>query len=137
MSPEKLEALRRLATDERTPIDEARNAALQFVRNGGKVASEPRAPTDEEIRKACTDEHHRRVFGEELRQWKTQELDKITAERDDARRERDAYKKQIEDIRAHGKALLAFIEGSEPKPAEKKTRMDNPFYTPPFVGKYW
>jgi hypothetical protein len=37
MNSEKLEALRKLATDERTPIEEARNAALQYVRAGGRV----------------------------------------------------------------------------------------------------
>lgn len=39
MIPEKLEALRRLAVDERTPIEEARNAALQYVRAGGHVGT--------------------------------------------------------------------------------------------------
>ena len=37
MSPEKLEALRRLAAHDSTPIDEARNAALEYVRGGGRV----------------------------------------------------------------------------------------------------
>ena len=38
VSPEKLEALRKLAMDERTPIDEARNAALQFVMIAARYA---------------------------------------------------------------------------------------------------
>jgi hypothetical protein len=37
MNPDKLEALRKLAIDERTPVEEARNAALVFVRNGGRT----------------------------------------------------------------------------------------------------
>lgn len=37
MTPDKLEALRKLAADERTPIEEARNAALAFVRGGGQA----------------------------------------------------------------------------------------------------
>lgn len=37
MNPDKLEALRKLALDERTPIEEARSAALTFVRKGGRA----------------------------------------------------------------------------------------------------
>ena len=40
MTPEKLEALRKLAADERTPIEEARNAAtkqLEDLRTHGKA----------------------------------------------------------------------------------------------------
>ena len=40
MTPDKLEALRKLAEDERTPIEEARNAALAFVRGGGQCLRE-------------------------------------------------------------------------------------------------
>lgn len=48
MTPDKLEALRRLAADERTPIEEARNAALAFVRGGGQAKS----PVEEFVPKA-------------------------------------------------------------------------------------
>lgn len=52
MTPDKLEALRRLAADEGTPEEEARTAALMYVRKGGKVESpstNPRyAPDDAE-----------------------------------------------------------------------------------------
>lgn len=47
MTPDKLEALRRLAADERTPVEEARNAALAFVRHGGQVK-----PSEELVPKA-------------------------------------------------------------------------------------
>ncbi len=43
MTPDKLEALRRLALDERTPEEEARTAALLYVR--AKPQTEPHAPT--------------------------------------------------------------------------------------------
>jgi hypothetical protein len=39
MNRDKLESLRRLAADERTPVDEARNAALAFVRGLGEASS--------------------------------------------------------------------------------------------------
>ena len=41
MTPETLEALRYKAEREDTPIDEARNCALQYVRNGGKISWAP------------------------------------------------------------------------------------------------
>lgn len=37
MTPDKLEALRKLAADERTPVEEARNAARAFVRGEGQA----------------------------------------------------------------------------------------------------
>lgn len=43
VSPDKLEALRRLALDERTPIEEAMSAALTFVRKGGRVETDDKA----------------------------------------------------------------------------------------------
>jgi hypothetical protein len=43
MNDAKLEGLRRLAADERTPIEEARNAALAFVRGGGGAVSQDKA----------------------------------------------------------------------------------------------
>jgi len=52
MSPEKLEALRALAADMRTPDNEARNAALIYVREGGAQASRNAAdaPTIEKLK---------------------------------------------------------------------------------------
>jgi hypothetical protein len=49
MNAEKLQGLFRLAQDERTPIDEARNAALAYVRNGGTIT--PNAKDAERIGK--------------------------------------------------------------------------------------
>jgi hypothetical protein len=51
-SAAKLDALRRLAADERTPIEEARNAALAFVRGGGKVDAAPAAGDDAQAKLA-------------------------------------------------------------------------------------
>ena len=138
MSPEKLEALRKLAIDERTPIDEARNAALQFVRNGGKFSAEPRPPTDDEIKAACTPERIRSVFRTDFESLKREQKDvlsKAQMERDNAVRERDAFKRQLENLRSHGKALLSFIqaEAETTKPTNGNSRKPiNPFADIPF-----
>lgn len=138
VSPEKLDALRKLAMDERTPIDEARNAALQFVRHGGKFSTEPRLPTDDEIKAACTPERIRSVFRtdfESLKREQKEALSKAQTERDDALRERDALKRQLEDLRSHGKALLSFFqaEAEAAKPANGNQRKPiNPFGDIPF-----
>lgn len=145
VSPDKLDALRKLAMDERTPIDEARNAALQFVRHGGKFSTEPRLPTDDEIKAACTPERIRFVFRtdfESLKREQKEVLSKAQTERDEAMRERDALKRQLEDLRSHGKALLSFFQ-AEPgaaKPANGNPRKpidpfgDTPFY---YAQPYW
>jgi len=138
VSPEKLDALRKLAMDERTPIDEARNAALQFVRHGGKFSTEPRLPTDDEIKAACTPERIRSVFRtdfESLKREQKEAISKAQTERDEAIRERDALKRQLEDLRSHGKALLSFFqaETEASKPAKESPRKPiNPFVNMPF-----
>lgn len=145
VSPEKLDALRKLAMDERTPIDEARNAALQFVRHGGKFSAEPRPPTDDEIKAACTPERIRSVFRtdfESLKREQKEALSKAQTERDDAIRERDAFKRQLEDLRSHGKALLSFFqaEAVAAKPANGNPRKPiDPFGDIPFyhTQTYW
>ena len=138
VSPEKLDALRKLAMDERTPIDEARNAALQFVRHGGKFSTEPRLPTDDEIKAACTPERIRSVFRtdfESLKREQKEALSKTQTERDDAIRERDAFKRQLEDLRSHGKALLSFFqaetEAAKPQNGNPRKPID-PFGDIPF-----
>ena len=145
VSPDKLESLRKLAMDERTPIDEARNAALQFVRHGGKFSSEPRPPTDDEIKAACTPERIRSVFRtdfESLKREQKEALLKAQTERDDAIRERDAFKRQLEDLRSHGKALLSFFkaETEAAKPAKESPQKPiNPFMNTSFydVRDFW
>jgi hypothetical protein len=138
VSPEKLDALRKLAMDERTPIDEARNAALQFVRHGGKFSMEPRPPTDDEIKAACTPERIRFVFRtdfESLKREQKEAISKAQTERDEAIRERDALKRQLEDLRSHGKALLSFFkaETEAAKPAKERPQKPiNPFADWPF-----
>lgn len=137
MNPDKLEALRKLAADERTPVEEARNAALQFVRNGGKIASEPRPPTDEEIRRTATPERIREVFRTDFDDVKRQHkeaIGKLESERDELRRERDALRKQIEDVRMHGKALLAFIQDEPVKPKEQQRSALDPWGASIFGG---
>lgn len=47
MNPEKLESLRRLAADPRTPEEEARTAALLYVRNAGVAGTVSQAEHDE------------------------------------------------------------------------------------------
>ncbi len=116
MSANKLEALLALASNEGATIDEQRNAAREYVRLGGRmVAAKPtasRPPTDDEIKAACTPERIRSVFRtdfEDLKREQKEALSKATAERDAALRERDALKRQLSELRAHGKALLAFV----------------------------
>lgn len=134
MSPDKLEALRKLAADERTPIEEARNAALQFVRGGGKIESAPKIITIEDIRRVADVPMVREAFGPELDALKKEEQSKrakLQAEIDTLKAERDAARKQLEDIRAHGKALLAFVQNEPEKPKEQRreqTLWDNPIY---------
>ena len=139
MTP-KLDALLALATNEGATIDEQRNAAREYVRLGGRMASTttPRPPTDDEIKAACTPERIRSVFRadfESLKREQKEALSKAQTEREEAIRERDALKRQIEDLRSHGKALLSFFQ-AEPeatKPANGNPRKPiNPFVDMPF-----
>lgn len=117
MTPDKLEALRKLAADDRTPIEEARNAALQFVRHGGAITQ--RQITLEDVRKFADVAMVREAFGPELDALKAEEtqkrsrlqkqIDERDKDRDALRAERDALKKQLEGLRGHGKALLEFV----------------------------
>lgn len=148
MSPDKLEALRKLAADERTPIEEARNAALQFVRHGGEF--KPQSVTIEDVRRLADVAMVREAFGGELDALKREESSKrarmqeamngIETERDNAQRERDALRKQLDELRAHGKALLAFVQGEFEKAKEPPVKSDSwafsPFYNPPRATRF-
>jgi hypothetical protein len=72
MSPEKLEALRKLALDERTPVEEARTAALTFVRKGGRAepdekTRQQRAELEEERDQAKADAQKQKTEADRLR----------------------------------------------------------------------
>jgi predicted nucleic acid-binding Zn-ribbon protein len=56
MAKDTMEVLLRKATDDRTPIEEARNCALAYVRKGGKVETEK---TPDEI---ALDQERERIF---------------------------------------------------------------------------
>jgi len=79
---------------------------------------------------------------ESLKREQKEVLSKAQTERDEAMRERDALKRQLEDLRSHGKALLSFFQ-AEPgaaKPANGNPRKpidpfgDTPFY---YAQPYW
>ena len=123
MTPEALEKLRYMASREDTPIDEARNAALRYVRNGGTVSSVS-AVTIADIRRLADVAMVREAFGPELDALKKEEESKrqklqekigsIDKDREALRNERDALKKQLADLKTHGKAILEFLnEASE------------------------
>lgn len=121
MSPEKLEALRKLAAHEDTPIEEARNAALQYVRHGGNTVA--RAITVKDVRDHATFEMIREAFGPEVDAQMEANKAKLASMKSEIEREkhisealrneRDALKKQLDDLKAHGKAILAFMQGEE------------------------
>ena len=149
MSANKLEALLALATNDGATIDEQRNAAREYVRLGGRMAAAKptasRPPTDDEIKAACTPERIRSVFRtdfEDLKREQKEALSKATTERDAALRERDALNRQLSELRAHGKALLAFVqESSDDAKVANKTKpvtdpfMNSPFYVPHTVWR--
>lgn len=148
MSPEKLQALQKLATDERTPIDEARNAALQFVRHGG--ASQIQSVTIDDVRRLADAALVRMAFGPELEALKREEESKRTKlqnalnamekERNAAQSETVALRKQLDDLRAHGNAILAFLRNDAPvKQSKAETSTfpaDDIFFSRPTIFKY-
>jgi hypothetical protein len=72
---------------------------------------------------------------ESLKREQKEVLSKAQTERDEAMRERDALKRQLEDLRSHGKALLSFFqaETEAAKPAKESPQKPiNPFMNMPF-----
>jgi len=138
MTPETLEALRYKAMREDTPIEEARNAALAFVRGGGSAAK-PREITIDDVKRLADVEMVRRAFGPELDALKADEtrkravlqeqIDLHMKANDDMRARLKASEDQLADLRRSLQKLVAFAAGEPPKEPVKAT----PFAARPFV----
>lgn len=99
MNSNKLEALRALALHDGTPIEEARNAALAFVRGGGDAAK-PKVVTIEDVRRLADVELVRRAFGPELEALKAEE----TKKRDDLKKEIQLHMQANDEMRVRLRA---------------------------------
>ena len=130
MTPEKLEALRVMAAREDTPIEEARNAALAFVRGGGSAAK-PQAITIEDVKRLADVDMVRRAFGPELDALKAEETKRRAAlqeqigahlkANDELRARLKASEDQLADIRRSLKKIVAFATEEPPKETIKAT----------------
>lgn len=128
MNQDKLNALYVLATDERTPEEERRNAAVLYLKHAPKM----REPTIEELRKVVTKEMFHSLFSAEIEeQRKAMAKEKTRADEAVKRAEKAefdlrALKEAIRSARAAHEKIAGLVD-EKPKVNPDNYRANSDF----------
>jgi len=105
MNQDKLDALYTLATDERTPEEERRNAAVLYL----KHAPKNRIATLEELRASVTKDMFHSLFGPEIAEFQ-RKMTEQTTRADTATRRAEKAESELRDLRDAIRAAQAANE---------------------------